>query len=805
MRFFKKERADIQPLSSNPELDSKKVPGINVYYSDLNEAFHNPRMKNIAITGQRGVGKSSLIKSFDSTQRSAFGRTPKFLYVSLGKYHDDQSKSVDLNGNHQGHGIIEEKNAVEHRILLQLCSKFTDKDFPASGFRLIPKQPIKLEIATFVVFIMSILLLMMKKKLAELMHQLELNPLHKKLVEVIEWIFKWNAYIEVLLYVIIFIGVLTILGVCYRRIRLKWIDAKLAVKTSNVEWNMEDWVPKDYLDQYTQELIYCLSQVGKKIDRTVVFEDMDRLDEEICVQVFTRLREINHILNAHLDVGRYIRFVFVIDDRIANCLHYDKFFDYVMPVIPILNRSSSEVIFRENLKKVNRELERTIKFEQLHSDFGAWGANVVVFLDRHPLLKESCCHIRGVCKAGTGMVITCITEIASKIGGFLQKHPSLNRIILVPQMTFKWIYRCVKTGADIVGKYIHMFSDFLAKCPVVRYLFMRLAKRKANICSWIQKQKALLCYNEVNQNCACCDKNSTDSSSCIRRIENDFFGILELTAGMITDYRLMFTILNEYSLMMRVYHSNNQRGIGCKTAEQILAFQIYKHLWPQDYQNLLAGDIIECALYTKNVNHISSGNKELLQKMLDQNMLSIETLDYAGFSRSKINNLWICRMKSELLGTVLASMDPTNSNHQRVVQDYCSINEDGTSNVDVSVLPDAIRFVLKCNVEKQKEDEWFFKKRDIITCLQAMAELKEDEYTRFIQRNRKTDDDDIFSKCTYGSNRRKYLHGNCTELMARIYVMGVPFDDINGVYMLIKGGNTQRLLTEFVKKEGQTE
>lgn len=846
MRFFKKkERADILPLSSNPELDQKNVPGINAYYRDLNEVFNNPRIKNIAITGQRGVGKSSLIKSFDSGQRSFLRRKPKFLYVSLGKYHDDKPeedydissqhasspKSVsqrtawkvvvggqevqltldepektnnsELGRNHLEYETAEEKNAIERRILLQLCSKFANRDFPASGFRLIPKQPGNLAGVPFTIFAMSIFLLLMKQELAELLLRLNSSPLANKLTNVIDWLFKWNDCIEACLYIVIFIGTLIVLGMCYRWIYLRGIGSKLAVKTSNVEWNMEERVPEDYLDRYTQELIYCMSRVGRKIDRTVVFEDMDRLDEEICVQIFTRLREINYLLNTHLDVGKYIRFIFVIDDKVANCLHYDKFFDYVMPVIPTLNRSSSEAVFRANLKKANDELENTIKFDQLVPTLGVVGAKIIVYLDKHPLLKESCCHIRNICIAVKDAIMKCFRGVNSKAKEFTKAYPKLQRMLSTIKRLFGRIYGYVITAMTAGHTIIHSLFTFLKKCPSIRYLFRWLANKEANFCRWVKKQQALLCYREVKQNCASCDKNSASSSVCIRKMEDDAYGIIQMASSVLTDYRMMYTILNEYSLMIRMYHSNNHGRCGCKAAEQILAFQIYKHLWPEDYQNLLSGNVEACAIYAKSAANISEENKELLQKMLDKNLLSIDSLDYAGFSRRKVNELWSLRMKSIPFNQVLANMDPTNQDHQLLVQNHCAIKEGSAVITDVSILRDTIRFALKCSAEDHKDDSWFFDRRDIITCLEAMEALENHEYISFVQRNKKTDDDNIFRKCAYGSNQIQYLQGKCSEQMARIYVMGVPYNDINGIYILLKDESNQRSLVEFMSKEGR--
>lgn len=74
----------------------------------------------------------------------------------------------------------------------------------------------------------------------------------------------------------------------------------IAVKSDNTEINIERSACEDYLDLYATELIYCLEQIADKVDRTVVFEDMDRLNQKDCIEVFSRLREINYMLNQRL-------------------------------------------------------------------------------------------------------------------------------------------------------------------------------------------------------------------------------------------------------------------------------------------------------------------------------------------------------------------------------------------------------------------------------------------------------------------------------------------------------------------------
>ena len=68
---------------------------------------------------------------------------------------------------------------------------------------------------------------------------------------------------------------------------------KISLKSENAELEVEREDDKDYLDQYSMELVYCLEQTAKKIGHTVVFEDMDRMKLKDVVDIFARLKEYN--------------------------------------------------------------------------------------------------------------------------------------------------------------------------------------------------------------------------------------------------------------------------------------------------------------------------------------------------------------------------------------------------------------------------------------------------------------------------------------------------------------------------------
>ncbi len=139
------------PLSYDADL--KETDDLKIYYQYLDEAFAEPRICNMAVSGSHGIGKSSILHSYDKKrqqrrdeEKNAFEKwifkipvlrkckkhkrqkqtEPHFLYVSLGKYINDDTEKES-----------EEKNIIERRILLQIYARFHKRDIEAGRFDMI--------------------------------------------------------------------------------------------------------------------------------------------------------------------------------------------------------------------------------------------------------------------------------------------------------------------------------------------------------------------------------------------------------------------------------------------------------------------------------------------------------------------------------------------------------------------------------------------------------------------------------------------------------------------------------------------
>ena len=93
------------------------------------------------------------------------------------------------------------------------------------------------------------------------------------------------------------------------------------------------------LDRDMKELVYLLGSSGTEI---VVFEDLDRYND---ISIYTKLRELNFILNNYVKINgknKPVRFIYLLKDGLFFSKNRTKFFDFIIPIVPIVNSFISE-------------------------------------------------------------------------------------------------------------------------------------------------------------------------------------------------------------------------------------------------------------------------------------------------------------------------------------------------------------------------------------------------------------------------------------------------------------------------------
>ena len=111
------------------------------------------------------------------------------------------------------------------------------------------------------------------------------------------------------------------------------------------------------LDRDIKEIVYLLSSSGVEF---VIFEDLDRYDS---INIFTKLRELNFLLNSYVKTNgdsRIIRFVYMLKDGLFFSKSRTKFFDFILPIVPVVDSKTSEDKVITLLKNVDNPPDKNI-------------------------------------------------------------------------------------------------------------------------------------------------------------------------------------------------------------------------------------------------------------------------------------------------------------------------------------------------------------------------------------------------------------------------------------------------------------
>ena len=288
----------------------------------IEEALEKGEIKNIALTGPFGSGKSSILL----TLRKNFGNY-EYLPISLATLKADEEENPPQKTDEE----IEKLNRrIEYSILQQLIYREKTSTVQNSRF----KRIIHIDEGTLrkislnaILFFISFLIAFEPKwlRVESICNALNLGDYNI--------IFDSIAilYMLTILYFVVKYFVQS-----YGNSKLN----KLNLKDGVIEIKEETSIFNNHLD----EILYFF-QVTKY--NVVIIEDLDRFGSP---DIFLKLRELNQLLNESKIVGRNIVFVYAVKDDIFLNEERTKFFDYITTVIPVINPSNSKDILKAALR-----------------------------------------------------------------------------------------------------------------------------------------------------------------------------------------------------------------------------------------------------------------------------------------------------------------------------------------------------------------------------------------------------------------------------------------------------------------------
>ena len=124
--------------------------------------------------------------------------------------------------------------------------------------------------------------------------------------------------------------------------------SKIKFRGTEADLGYNDKNDETVLDRDIKELVYLIKSSSSKI---IVFEDLDRYDN---IAIYTKLRELNFLLNKYSKTNdnenEEIKFVYMLRDGIFKSKNRTKFFDYIIPIVPVVDSKNSENKILEQLQ-----------------------------------------------------------------------------------------------------------------------------------------------------------------------------------------------------------------------------------------------------------------------------------------------------------------------------------------------------------------------------------------------------------------------------------------------------------------------
>lgn len=294
---------------------------------DLAYAMSLPQCKNIALTGVYGSGKSSVIDTYLSTENAP----KKVLHISLSNFNEESISNEQRE---------EYDNMIEYKIFQHILYKSDVQKTKNSRFKRLSIEEatnINTLIICIIAYLISFIIVFEPKFL-----QVE------SFYEAYRFIFGAKASIVNILSDFL-AGIAMIIMTYYAfKCIVNNIHKIERIKAKDLEICFTE--RKDVFNRLLDEILYFFKAGDYE---AVIFEDLDRIKEP--QKLFLKLREINILLNeSHFYQKKkaVVKFIYAIKDDVFQGEVRTKFFDYIIPVVPVVNRFNAGEFMLTHYKDV---------------------------------------------------------------------------------------------------------------------------------------------------------------------------------------------------------------------------------------------------------------------------------------------------------------------------------------------------------------------------------------------------------------------------------------------------------------------
>ncbi len=311
-----------------------------LYEKEFSFVFHNPKIRNIALMGTYGAGKSTVMETWDEKQLLA-GDGHESTFISLAHFH----------------GSNNETSAVEGEILNQLIHKTKRSRIPKSRFRHTQDDR---RIFDFIKATACVGYGLLSITLITLLIKDGIT-----FPENVEG-FAQPIWIAICVWAI---GLVAILYSAFRRDKADKFLRRIKLFGNEVDLFEFDknQAEKDgseshdpIFNKYMDDVLYLLINSGSDV---YIFVDLDRFDDWI--EIFEKLRELNGLANdCRLEKLKPLRFFYLVrEDLFETPEDRVKFFDFIIPIIPFSDPDGNFDELRSGLSNLGLNVSDLFTYE----------------------------------------------------------------------------------------------------------------------------------------------------------------------------------------------------------------------------------------------------------------------------------------------------------------------------------------------------------------------------------------------------------------------------------------------------------
>ncbi|NFV29419.1 NTPase [Clostridium botulinum] len=319
-----------------PKIDVEKN---KQYCESIEWALKNYEIKNIALTGVYGSGKSTILKTYKS-QHNEY----KYLNISLASFKDEElekESNGEIEGVKYSKGDIDNID-IEKAILKQIFYKEKYKTIPYSRFK-------RINNINEIPIIGKLILILATIFFGALFFNPHLITNIRERLILVKNVLNINKYLFIFLVISFAVIVLTALVKVIKYIKNRVKISIIKTGAGEIEIDNSD---KSVFNKYIDEILYFFEVTKYDV---VIFEDLDRFNN---IEIFSRLRELNLLINNSEQINKRVVFIYALrDDMFSNKDNKDdkicyknrtKFFDFIIPVLQVTNSSNAcDVLFKK--------------------------------------------------------------------------------------------------------------------------------------------------------------------------------------------------------------------------------------------------------------------------------------------------------------------------------------------------------------------------------------------------------------------------------------------------------------------------